>query len=130
MRQMAAGLLQIFVIDLLHGKILMRFADGKVLIRIVENRGALGLEIDCRLDGRALYRLTAAVDASAGAGHDFNKIDLQLAGLYLVQKLAGVLCAGGDRHTDLSITELIGCRLDGSRSAHVLKIHLFELFAE
>ena len=76
MRQMAAGLLQIFVINLLHGKILMRFANGEMLIRIVENRGAFRLEVDCRLDGRALYRLTAAVDASAGAGHDFNKIDL------------------------------------------------------
>ena len=109
--EMAAGLFEIFVINLLYGEILMRFAERKIFVGVVEDRCSLGFEIDRSLDRRALYRLTAAVYASAGARHDFDEIDFKLAGFHLVQKLTGILCAGGYRDTNLGVAELIGRRL-------------------
>ena len=126
----AAGLFEVFVVELLYGEVLVGFAECHLAVCIVKDGGAFFLEVDRRLGSRALNGLTAAVDTTAGTSHDFDEVSLDFAGFHLVEEFLRILGAGGNCYVDFYVTELVGCGLDGSGTANVVEFELFELGAE
>ena len=126
----AAGLFEEFVVKLLNGKVLVRFAERHLAVCVVKNGRTCFLEVDRCLGSCALDGLTAAVDTTAGTSHNFDEVSLDLACFDLVEKFFCVLRAGGNGYVDLNVTELVGCGLDGSSTANIVEFELFELGAE
>lgn len=63
----AAGLAEELVIETLDCLALMRLAQGHIFVRLVESGGSARSEVDEVAHDSVLDRLTAAVDAAAGA---------------------------------------------------------------
>ena len=126
----AAGLFEVFVVELLYGEVLVRFTESHLAVCIVKDGRAFFLEVDRCLGSCALNGLTAAVDTTAGTSHDFDEVSLDLTGFYLVEEFLRILGAGGNCNVNFYVTELVGCGLDGSGTANVVEFELFELGAE
>ena len=67
----AARHAEVFLVELLDGRIVVRFADKLFAVTLVERAGAFFLKIYPVAYIRNLQRLSAAVDTAARAGHDF-----------------------------------------------------------
>ena len=126
----AAGLFEEFVVELLNGEIFVRFTESHLAVCIVKDGCAFLLEVDRCLGSCALNGLTATVDTTAGASHNFDEVCFDLTGFYLGEKFLCVLCAGGNGNVYFYIAELIGCGLDGIGAANIIEFELFKLGAE
>ena len=108
------------LIQRLHRRVVVRFADGHPLVRGVGGRDALVADFLVGGDG-----LAAAADAAARAAHDLHEVVVGLAGLDLVQHLAGVAQAVGHRHLDLGPAHVDRGFLDASRPRTAVKLTSF-----
>ena len=86
MRLVASGFLQIFCVQLLDHRVFMRFPQGQILILVIQGFGAQCFQVSEIADAGRLNRLAAAVDASAGTAHHFNKVVICFSILDLFQK--------------------------------------------
>ena len=96
MSNVAAGLFEVFVVKLLNSEVLVGFAEFHLAVCVVKDGSAFFLEVDRCLGSRALNGLTAAVDTTAGTSHDFDEINLELAGFNLVEKFFCVCSTGSN----------------------------------
>ena len=97
---MAVRFAKVLIIDLLDFGILMTLAELHSCILAVQCRRALFAQIDKVPDIAGLDRLTAAVDASAGACHNFHELIRLLAALDHVKELGSIFKTAGDRNAD------------------------------
>lgn len=67
MRLLASGLSKVGVVQLLDGRVLVRLADGIILVGIIEHFRSQGADIHGVAHISRSLRLSAAVDTSAGA---------------------------------------------------------------
>ena len=78
MCKVRAGFAEEGLVDFLDGGVLVGLPDGVAFVQSIEDFGALGTDVDEVADVRMDLGLTAAVDAAAGAGHDFDEVDFEL----------------------------------------------------
>ena len=90
-----AGLAEELGVETLDSLALMRLAQGHILVRLVESGGSARSEVDEVAHDCVLYRLTAAVDAAAGAAHDLDEVIVGSAVLDLLHNRVGV-CKSAD----------------------------------
>lgn len=86
MRAVAAGLAEVFFIDLQNSRVVVALAEGFRLVLAVKRRGAHCPEIGEVPNARGLDRLSAAVDAASGAAHDLNEMIVRFARLDFVEQ--------------------------------------------
>jgi hypothetical protein len=97
----AVRLLEEFLVELLDRLIVMRCAQRFVLIQSIKGLKS-GLDpVDIRAEG-----LSAARDASAGACHDFDEVQVFASGLDLLYELLRVAYAVGDGDSDFKVADL------------------------
>ena len=77
----AAGESEVLFVESSYSRVIVRLSHDHLLIACVESLGALFFEVYPVSYVGYLKRLTAAVDAAAGAGHDLDEIEV-LAGLH------------------------------------------------
>ena len=88
---LSSGLAQVLIIDSLDARVVVRLAQGLGIVHVIEDFRAEGADINCVTDVTGLARLSAAVDAATGAGHDLDElIIVHLAVANLLHDLAGI----------------------------------------
>ena len=129
MRLVAAGLTEELVIDTLDCFALMRLAQGHILVRLVESGGSARSEVDEVAHDCVLDRLTAAVDAAAGAAHDLDEVIVGSAVLDLLHNRVGV-CKSAD-YADLYLHAVdgVGSFLYSVGAANLGEVEALELLA-
>ena len=80
---------EIFLVKLLDGRVVVRFAYKGVTILCVEGFCSLCSDVNPASYLRKLQRLSAAVYTAAGAGHNFYEVEF-LSCSYRVHKLSGI----------------------------------------
>lgn len=105
-RLVAAGLAEELGVETLDSLALMRLAQGHILVRLVESCGSARSEVDEVAHDCVLYRLTAAVDAAAGAAHDLYEVVVGGAVFDLLHNSVGV-CESAD-YADLYLHAVDG----------------------
>ena len=105
---MTVRLAEVFVVQLHDSRVLLRLADIAVAVILVKHCGAKSAQINVISDRCGLIGLSAAVDASAGARHDLDELNIELARLNVVKERLGVLCAGGNGNIDGDVSDLVG----------------------
>ena len=73
--------------------------------------------------------LSAAVQAAAGARHDFDGMIVRFAALDLLQKLARVAESGTDRRLEFETADLDGGFLDPFESADRLEVDFLQILS-
>ncbi len=73
-----------------------------------------------------LIRLTAAIDAAAGAAHHFNEVIILFTGLYSIQQLCSIGKAGCNGDVNLHTADIIGSFLNILRAANLRIINIGE----
>ena len=129
MRKMAARLAEELGVHRFDRFTLMRFAYGELAVRIIKRCGAAVFQINEVTHYRVLNRLSAAVDAAAGATHDLDEMIGGCAGLHLLHERVGIGGAAGDRHLELEAGHFIFRFLHAVHAAHVGEIHVVERLA-
>ena len=106
MGDLRTGLEEELVVDLLDGRVLVRFAELLAGIDAVQRRRPLAEQFGIE-HAVAFGRigLAAAADAAAGAGHDLDHVERLLAGLDLVEDRLGVLQAVGHADVDVVLAD-------------------------
>ena len=102
MRLFTAVLTKVFIIQSLDGLVLVGLADHGLLIIRIERAGAFLTIVRKVADLGRYLRLSAAVYAAAGAGHDLDEIIGSGSGFDLVQDLSCV--ARPDATATLTVT--------------------------
>ena len=86
---MAIRFTKVLLIQFLHGRIFVRLAQIHILIGRIEHGRSLCAQINGIPYRSGLVRLTATVDASAGACHNFDKLHVHLTGFHGIKQLLG-----------------------------------------
>ena len=86
---MAVGLTEELVVEHLYRKVVLRLTKRISCIVVVKNRRANRTQIHVHTNACGLNGLTSAVDTTAGASHDLDKLNVELTALNHVQKLLG-----------------------------------------
>ena len=128
-RLVAAGLTEELGVETLDSLALMRLAQGHIFVRLVESDGSARSEVDEVAHDSVLYRLTAAVDAAAGAAHDLDEVIVGSAVLDLLHNRVGV-CKSAD-YADLYLHAVdgVGRFLYALGAANLGEVEALELLA-
>ena len=126
---LTARFLKVGVVDFFDQRVLMALTKHHARVFAVQGLGALcGYALEVADDGR-LNRLSAAIDAAAGAGHDLDEVILFLPSAHLVQNN---LCIGGSAEhadPDWCSSDLVLCFFDAVGASHLMEFQLLQLLA-
>ena len=110
---MREGMLQIFLVQLLHRAVLVGEAQWGVLVQLIEVFSAFAAPLLSVVDG-----LAAATTAAGGASHAFDEVIMHLARLQRVDQLADVAQAVDHRRADGDIARPEGALFPALQTAH------------
>ena len=128
-RDVATRFFEVFVIQNLHYRIVVRLSETVFLIFLIQHsRTRLG-DVD-EIAGRGIdYRLTAAVDATTRTRHYLDEVILALARFDVFHYLARIGKSARDGDINFFAVERDRRFLDTFRAAYRLKIDIFEFVA-
>ena len=101
----AAGESEVLFVESFYCRVVVGLSHDHLLVACVEGLGALFFEVYPVSDVGYLKRLAAAVDAAAGAGHDFDEVEV-LAGLHSFHEAAGVAETVGYSDFEVEVGDL------------------------
>ena len=132
---MRVGLAEIILVQLLYLSVVVRLTESVALVLGIEGSSSLllvGIENVGILVGEEAgtdIRLTATVDAAAGAAHDLDEGVLALAGADVVKENLGVLHAVSNSDADFHAAESEGSFLDAFEATNCLELDSLVLLA-
>ena len=129
MSLMAVGSLKELIVQFLNCQVILGSTQICILIIIIQNSRTNSTQIHVHTNSCRLMRLTAAVDTSAGTSHDLNELNVQLAGLDLVEQCLGIGSSAGNSNIDGHIANLIGCGLDAFNATNFNEVQFLKLLA-
>ena len=110
---------EIFLVKLLDGRVVVRFAYKGVTILCVEGFCSLCSDVNPASYLRKLQRLSAAVYTAAGAGHNLYEVEF-FSCSYRIHKLSGIAKPVGYGSAKLKVA-CLNCRyLDSLKSSDIV----------
>src|SRR5680860_1599331 len=103
----------------------MRETQCFVFIDAIEGAGTFGAQLGIQdVDSLGWVRLTTTANATSGAGHNLNNMELFFAFADFVKKYLGIGQAIGNAYTQLLFTHLNGTFTQTFDGTHLLKLDL------
>ena len=121
MRLMAARFAQIFFIELLNRRVVMRFSQRHARIQFIDGLGSNLTDINKVSQGRRLDRLSTTIDTTAWACHYFDKVVVRFPFLDISQQFLRVCQTRANRNLDFNIANFIRSFLDSLGAANVIE---------
>jgi len=101
----------------------VRFSEGRVLIDVVQDFRAASANVDFFLNRRGYDWLSAAVDAAAGATHDFDEVVLLVGRFQMLHEIPDGFSAGDDGDVDGGSGDVVGRFADVFQPADVVEFN-------
>ena len=120
----AVGLAKELVVELLNCQVVLGLAQSILGVILVQNSRTNRTQIHIHTNLCGLNGLATAVDTTAGASHDLDELNVQLACLHHVQQLLCHTGAGSNRNVDSQVTQLVGSGLDAFYATNLSEVHL------
>ena len=126
---MASRFAKVLFVELLDSRILMRLTNWFSRIVLIQSL-CTDCTYICKVTNAAAYlRLTAAVDTTARASHDFDEVVVCFAGFHLIKKLSCIAESGCNCNVDIHACNIVCCFFDTFCTTNFLEFYILQFFA-